>query len=546
MVLRIAAVLALAGLATACAPSPTTVSAEALWSLPDTTGSERAGVTRVALEAADPGDGPGGVSIADAGTVGPQWQAAIANGAALGLLAASQSPTATRLSVAVTRNPDGGAAVALMSAMTQAAVTGAQPLQGSTVAAEVLPNGLLVPADGLPAKLSAAAAAGLTTVLVAPGSDVGSGAPPGLTVRPVESVPEAFEVLTDRDPEVTPAGFALDPELDEMVTFAAGQITAQLRVEARRTTGPEQRVLMEAARTSARELASDRPFEAYAVATLAQLDHQIRTAQAAVGPRVRPQRRAMLREVRTLRRSALARLEVGGSTPLDGLEQYPAMADALTWATGTLGILVLAEQQLRAATDQAALRNAAELLARADYRLGTYLPLQIEAVEQIGTTSVTDAAEVLADLTGYAEVLAAAADATLATGAAATAPGYDRAVAQQRVWRRLQVGGGEPVTTLPRLAAALSYFMAAGSAAAGNPADADDLVTRSAVRNDTVMASLAAADLDPSYVAWGNRWGLAWQDIDRSSPRNDGVGATGLTYQWYATINGQILASLQR
>lgn len=338
-----------------------------------------------------------------------------------------------------------------------------------------------------------------------------------------------------------------------MVTIAAGQLIDQVRAVSADAPPAERAQLRRAARRAAADLFEDDPYAAYATITLAQQQSEVTAAQRSVSGRVAEESRTMRRALARQRRSAIDRIDLAASTPLNHVEQFPALADALTWGTGTMGLLDIAEETLSTAASREDLQEVAGLIARADYRLNTYLPIQVEAVQEIGQAPADNPTEILSLLDAYAELLAGAGTAT-ARALSPDGPGTQRALAQAAVWESLPAGATAQEPTLTRLAAALSLYIAANysrivAGSAGNPISVDESFFRrqtdvATSQNDRVAAELADAGLDPSFVLWGSRWGLAWATPEPGQRKDAQVRATGLTYQWYATIQGQLAGAL--
>ena len=442
--------------------------------------------------------------------------------------------------------PDAALAVAARSAL-----SGTATQAGSTVLASVLPNGALVPAPDQRQRTAVAAQNGLSPIVVAPGSGGVDPAPAG--VVEAATLDEAFTAVTGTQAEPLPRAPRYDPDLQQLVTIAAGQLIDQVRAVADDAPPRERMTLQSAVRRASAEMFSDDPFAAYATITLAQQQSEMAAAERRVTGPLAAEARSLRRALARQRRSAVDRIDLAASTPLKHVEQFPALADALTWGTGTMGLLDIADETLVTARDRRDLRTVAGLIARADYRLNTYLPLQVEAVREIGQVTADDPRSILSLLDAYAELLGGAGVAViraLPTGS----PGYHRAVAQRDVWRALPAGGTNQEPTLTRLAAALSCYIAAhypttvaATGMGATPPDESFFRAQTSVatsRNEQVAGQLAATGLDPSFVLWGSRWGLAWATPQPGDGTDMAVRATGLTYQWYATIQGQMALAL--
>lgn len=433
--------------------------------------------------------------------------------------------------------PSRPASDAMLAVAALAALRGDRLRTDATLLADVAPNGGLLPVTR-PAAMRGQLDVGAVRVMV-PEPDL-------------ETLEQAYGVLThdgvvDRtSPDAPPA----DPELVELLIIATEQIIDQVRAAAAAQPvtadgRSRRRDLLTAATTATTQLRAGRPYAAYSTVTLAQQQAAMADAASAATDRLQRERRLLTRDLAALQRRADDRMDLAASTPLNHVEQYPALADALTWASGTLGILNLAERDLRAATNRGQLAAVAANLARCDYRLRTYLPLQVEAVQQVGQVRAQDPQQILTALADFATQLGetAAARRSQDPGAAAA-----RAGAQLRVWRAMPRDDTEQEPTLSRLAAALSAYIASANADLSQGNVTVDLFARqievASQQNDVIAATAAEAGFDPSFIAWGDEWGRSWAAPHPGTTVDEGTRATGLTYQWYAAVQGRILISL--
>lgn len=90
------------------------------------------------------------------------------------------------------------------------------------------------------------------------------------------------------------------------------------------------------------------------------------------------------------------------------------------------------------------------------------------------------------------------------------------------------------------LAAALSYYVASGDTSVAAESFAAQVATATQINNQ-ISDTLTQLEFDPSYVVWGDEWGRTWAAGGRTDPV---VRTTGVTYQWYATVQGQMLRGL--
>ncbi len=454
---RAVSVLGMLALLASCGTSPSQTQASVVV---EATGAGTLSVTTVT--AAVPG--PDSADSLPVHVSGPTadaaaWRAAAWQGATPAILIAGRVPHGPTVSFdvgATSGPPVQPVGDAMLAVAALAALRGTELRTDATLVADVAPNGGLFPVTGTAARRNPRATSGVT-VLVPDGD--------------LATVEQAYAALT-HDEHVAPVASGdppTDPELVELLVIATNQIIDQ--VEAAAAAQPataegrsRRRELLTAADAARMQLSADRPYSAYSTVTLAQQQAAMADAAAAVTDRLGRERRILARELTALQRRASDRMDLAASTPLDHVEQYPALADALTWASGTMGILDLAQRRLRVAASRAELATVAADLARSDYRLRTYLPLQVEAVQQVGQVRPEDAPQLLSVLAHFATLMGEAAAATRLPGSGSSAAA-DRAAAQLRVWRTMPRDDTEQATTVARLAAALSAYIASANSA---------------------------------------------------------------------------------
>lgn len=553
---RTAAIVVAVALLGGCATPSTTLTVDAV-------GAD--GTVPILVTADRSGDGPFLVE----GT--PSTPESAVNSATVAMLNSGRDPRGHRLRFSTPRPVD-GAAGALLAVASWAALDGGGFPADTSVIGGVLPNGAIVATPGLAAALRTAAEEGIRTVLIPSAAGTvrdGAGQPVdpvalgrswGLDVRPVDSVGDAAAVLRDTTPPGPTSPPPLDADLVDLVTIATRQIMGQVAATLNDRPPETRRGLAESLRSARNALADGQPFVAYSTVTLAQQDDLMESAAKGVRRgSLDSVRRRLTREVRIRHRATVRELRHFASTPLRAAEQFPALADALTWATGTLALLGPLPDTIRRADSRRELAVVAGQSARAAYRVSTYLPLQVEAAERVGQASTTDPATIASVLAAYADLLAQAADANSVTvhggSPAVAAPLLRRMDDQETVWRRWGPASGGQESTLVALAAALSYYVASSNALvagalldAGTGVARDDgffsrqvaLATRT---NDTLALTLADDGWDPSYVVWGDDWGRTWA-ATTAAGADPATRTTGLTYQWYATVQGQMVQAL--
>lgn len=492
----------------------------------------------------------------EVGGVGSEsWRAAAWGGATTAMIAAGLDPRGRTLSFDLVDQAQGTSGGSGLAAASWATLDGVGLRPDVAVVGRILPNGSLAPVTDVAGLIRQCADHGIREVLVTRGSRPPSQLPGGVAVSEVATLQEAYEQIRDEAvPLPVTATPQFDPGLTELVTIATGQIVEQVRVQAadlppRRR--PAAAALTQAAADADDLLAQGKPWPAYARITGAQQAYVMAAAGWSVPRLSAESQRAVTRALQLATARAGQRLELAASTPLTHVEQFTALGDALTWATGTLAILRQAGDRLAAARTGAHLRSVAREIAKASYRIDTYLPLQVEAVAQIGEARAGDPTALLQFLDAYALLLAQAADAAVADPEATdgTLPELlSRATAQQGVWREAPDPDGSQEVTMTRLAAAMSYYISAAYAvAATGPLDQQFIESQLAIataENAETAAQLAGMGFDPSYVLWGDEWGRTWAASGGNAKGDVRRRGTGVTYQWYATVQGAMLRAL--
>lgn len=469
------------------------------------------------------------------------------------------------------------------------------PAADASLTGMVMPNGSIGAVSGVPDKLRAAAQAGLTTVLIPDGMDravdprTGDtvdlrqfGESLGLNVIPVATITEAAAIMGGEPlPVSTYSRPEVDPALLELLTTETGRVLVRIRrlrgelqppvapgaaVERKRFLADSRATL----RSVPRLLARGDAFVAFSQATLVESDMQEYNARQRSYTRTergggRRERNRVVGRGEVLAAVAREQIELQSGRPLQFLEQYPAMGDAVTWGTGSLAIIDAAVARARSQPPAAAgLADIAADLQRAQYRLDVYLPIQVRAVTTIGKVPATDPPQTLSLLSSYADLLGQSADAvmeyhdSLQGDAEVLRRLRERAAEQQRLWRAHDSDGSQ-AGVLQRLALSLSYYVASsylftlgpllapvdrsGRGVLLDPGYFTDQVNIATTQNHRISTSVADEGLDPSYVVWGNEWGLALADEAAGVPISDEERGRGLTYQWYASIQGNTVAA---
>lgn len=574
-----------------------TVTVSALWFGTAEDGSDVYGTTPVQITASRTrGDGytVDLQSFADAGA-GRTWDASAWTAATVAMLADGEDPRGRRITFGLDESIDGPSASALLSVGVLASLDRSAPAADASLTGMVMPNGSIGAVSGVPDKLRAAARAGLTTVLIPDGTDRGVdpqtgdtvdlrefGGSLGLNVIPVATITEAAAIMGGQPlPVPTYSRPEVDPTLLELLTTETGRVLVRvrrLRGELQPPVAPgaaaERKRLLADSRATLRSvprlLARGDAFVAFSQATLLESDMQqynARQRSYTLAGRIGPRRLAdrLVARAAALVAGAREQIELQSGRPLQFLEQYPAMGDALTWATGSLAIIDAAAARAQSQPPTAGgLADVAAELQRAQYRLDVYLPIQVGAVTTIGKIPATDPPQTLSLLSSYADLLGQSADAvmeyhdSLQADAEVLRRLQERATEQQRLWRAHESDAGQS-GVLQRLALGLSYYVASsylftlgpllapvdrsGRGVLLDPGYFGDQVNIATTQNHRISTSVADEGMDPSYVVWGNEWGLALADEAAGVPIPDEERGRGLTYQWYASIQGNMLTA---
>lgn len=113
------------------------------------------------------------VDMSAAGRAGEQWQAAAWTAATVGSMLSGVDPRGVKVSYSLDESIDGPSAGGILTTAVLTTLQGYGPLsQNVTMTGTVLPSGALGPVGGIPAKLRAAAEAGINTVLVPLGQSI--------------------------------------------------------------------------------------------------------------------------------------------------------------------------------------------------------------------------------------------------------------------------------------------------------------------------------------------------------------------------------------
>lgn len=492
-----------------------------LWYGTTSDGRPTYGVTPVAVDARTSGTtSPMSVDMSAAGSAGEQWQTAAWTAAAVGTLLANTDPRGQTISYRVDQSIDGPSAGAVLTTAALGDLTASGQLSESvTMTGTVLPSGAVGPVGGIPAKVRAAAEAGIDTVLVPQGQSIAVdpatgqrvavlelGAELGIEVVPVASVQQAFEYFNPdgfgqpTDVGQSPAAATpLQPPTAALFTDAAqaalqrvatlrlaDSAAAALEADRRRIAAG---VDLAITRTPAL-LAEGRVVDAFARITLAERELLAwnAQAQAAMSAAADPAgtTRQLASEADELVADSDAAITAAATSPVTFLEQAAATPDALCWATDSwANASVIAEGiQAGAATTTTELGAVAGVLAAARYDLATYLPFSLQVARSVGTVAIADPRDSAALLASYASLLADTGQAGLSD--ARRTPSLQTAASTRvfndpSVWEfallqvladrwadlsRTPQSADSPALVSPALSTAMSFYVAASTLAA--------------------------------------------------------------------------------
>ena len=426
----------------------TSTKVQILW-LGTSDGRPAYGVTDAEVATSRPSEAGFAVDMSAAGRTGEQWQTAAWTAATVGSMLSGADPRGVTVSYKVGESIDGPSAGAVLAAAVLTDLRGSGSLpQNVTMTGTVLPSGALGPVGGIPAKLRAAAEAGIDTVLVPPGQAIAVdpttgrqvviddlAAELGVAVEPVASVQEALEFfgagLDAPDAPTDPASFPLDSELSALFTEEANLAlqrlqalpiaavpeagdalsdTKALEVERQRITSG---VALAQTRVGAL-LAEGRVIDAFARATLAEREVLAWNAQALTAQQASADPAATSAAISSsageLASDADAQIDAtvtsAAKWPLAYAEQLTALPDALSWATDAWAAARVVEAASTGGAKPSDLATAAGLLAASRYDVEVYLPVSARLAREVGRTPIADPTAATEILSTYAELLA--------------------------------------------------------------------------------------------------------------------------------------------
>lgn len=560
----------------------------ALWYGKQPDGRIAQGITPVEVSTSSASEGSFNVDLsgmADAGT-GDYWNAAAASAAAVGALGAAVDPNTLQVAFKVDESIDGPSAGGLLTVAVSSDLAGQQVASGKSMTGTVMPDGSLGPVGGIPAKIRAAGQAGMTTVVIPAGQRmstdpesravidvVDQGKTLGIEVVEAASIADAYTAIVGplaTTPQAQPG--PMDPDLIALLTEQAAAAIAEIkRTPVQRGTGSQvtyQRLVdsvNEAVQLAQPALKAD-PVKAYAAST--------ETLQLVLGWNAGVQAgtaQSLIDKAAALKTQTETAIAQASQTPVDKVEQVPALVDALSWGVDALAQIQVAMQALQTAPTPDEIKQTASTLAQAQYDIEQYLPTAVKAVQATGKTALADTHSAWTFMNGYAALLGRAAQANrdyIKQSAGNGQAGNDDAKyseALMQLWQT-QNQNSDQAQTAAKVATALSAYIGtslevngAGVIAATNSTDLTpsnvqiakrdnfDRQVKTAVQlGNHQLQVLAGAGLDTSYSQWGTQWGELMSSAPNTVKIADEIRREGLTYQWFANVEAKMLTALGR
>lgn len=562
-----------------------------LWLGTQPDGSLASGVLPVSVAVTQAGSGPLAVDLSGLERTGEAWHAAAWSAAAVGVLLTARLPEGVTVSMGVDESIDGPSGGAAMAVGVLAQLESVTLLPGTTVTGTVQPSGAIGPVGGIPEKVRAAAAHGISTVLIPAGqrvagdprtsSDVDTvalGLSLGVDVVEVSSLATALSLMS---------GGAVDWSTSAPLGMSAS-VTAFLSAETDRTLARLRQVALHPSPTLALDserrrvqsgidsasarvpvlTAAGDVATAYARATLAEREAAAWNAEAQAVAAARldlePAREKVVAQCGAVAESAAAALMAAASTETPRVEQAVALPDALTWAVDAEASATRARQDAAGSSSPLEIGMAAADAARAGYAVTRYLPTALGVLARTGNRATPPGIDTQLD--GYTALLVQSGEAVTAALALAGPASGDEPALAGYLYGGWSLGSAPPLTgaAARSLAAAMAWYVSTATIAA--EAEATSALParlgtrRSITRPDLFATQVAVADeqlvhlgsgivadgLDPSYLAWGGAWGRAAATAPDSTSAPDDLRIEGLQYQWYATIQAAALRAITR
>lgn len=572
-----------------------TVQVPALWAGTDAKGRPASGIERATVTTRETPVPKFEVDLKSvkAKGAGPQWVAASAVAAAVGMLYAGNDPRVYGANYTITGPIDGPSAGAILTVGTLAALRDDPLDEKVTMTGTISPDGTVGVVGLVLYKIKAAAKAGFDTVLIPYGTQrqfdgeqdvdaVEFGRQRGVDVRVVKDVVEAYRVFTGKTlvPRRSEAP-ALDPAVQRVIDSTTTALVA--RVDAALAalpvgvpTGDRDELARQVQQVRDAAAGTD-PALTYGLGVDTYQNLQRATAKAQVRDSVASQgvdatRADLTRQIDAVLARAEAFLLAKSQVAGKGLEQQLQMPIALGWityATATLGYHRTALSD--PATNADELERVATVLADQRAGVDVFGPDAVATVEATTSPRGPRDATVASFLSGYANFLRTSADANLEYATATAGEAAKRSNPDVfGTATGMQAGNSvisertDPIDKeVAQLARAVSYFAFGevlvsgrsfglrGFGVGSDPTLAGDatlLANSVATGSDLSVRSAAQAGAIGSvadYGIWQSRWGTALFDRLADTPRAGAAGAIALGEIWYSLIGSRLVLAAE-
>jgi len=574
----------------------TVMTVPALWAGQQTDGTDVGGIEPAEVKVLAHVDGVSDVDLTqiDSAGAGPQWRAATEQASAVATLLSARDPRDIDLGFTVSGPIDGPSAGGILTVGILASLTNTPLLRGVTMTGTISPDGSIGEVGGVPTKLKAASDAGFTTVVVPEGSFLGTDAKgnqlsledfqatSSLTVVPVRNVLEAFTALTGTvyaGQPISPLSPSASSE-SAMTAVTAGmqdRLAAALET-APAGTDPETLDLASSALSRMQDSIQrhDLP-RAYGEGAFAYL--RLARAAGAASARADISTRGfdtvaaeLLQKTRDLRATAMTARDAAIANLPTKLEQLIDLPGALGWATFAIASCDGLVEDLRLATTDEALIDAARILGEEEVGVSNMLTDALVVLRAMPSKTDVDTVSVRGFIDGYTNLLTRAGNAnvdyyTTLAGTELRADGRFSNDSMSASVAALHdtLGATTSPTTMEESvsanATAMTYFVMSNGLLSGAQSygftidDADMRTSVYATILDTAVDSGAATVesfaerlRNRGYTVgaplWSSRWGTSAAIANRSSPEAANAAWIGLNETWYDAATLFMLTAL--
>ena len=538
--------------------------------------------------------GPPGFTIdltdIDADGAGAAWRAATSSAAVVATMFSGTDPTKVNLNFSITGPIDGPSAGGILSVALLAALRGQSMLPRVTMTGTITPDGSIGQVGGVPTKIESAAAAGYQTVVIPLVNVKGStrdggeidcvefGAKLGVKVVPVQTLAEAFEVLTGHSFFPVSTGVYSAPpltlEMNNAMSVAMTQRLTRAIATAPAGLAPtEKRFLADALSVASNAIAAGEFAKAYGVSAFALL-RVTRAIGAASTQTVIDSRGRVAAEtqLRTDIKKSLTTAEelLKKTSALPGLpyEQQLSAPSALGWVTYAIAIYRGLISELDNDTSEAALFEAGRILAEQRLNVDVMFQDAMASVLSMPSTVDVPAENSVSFLSNYTNFLIRSGQANeeylksltgrdVPVSGSLTAGGISAAVHELRkIVDAIPPQAQTSQEEVAQSAYALSYYVLTSTLVANsttygayddgtendlqtlrNQAALDSAVDSGQETVNAFAARLAASGIEASYPFWSAAWGAAVAREYRGTEYSADAGTIGLNELWYDAPN---------